>query len=46
VNVIVLHEGTTDEGDIGMIAGDIADRLGDAVLELTARRKKAPPTST
>jgi NAD(P)H-hydrate epimerase len=35
-----------DEGEVGMIAGDIADRLGDAVLELTARRKKAPPAST
>ncbi|HUL72340.1 MAG TPA: NAD(P)H-hydrate dehydratase [Vicinamibacterales bacterium] len=29
-----------DEGEIGMIAGDLVDRLGDAVLELTARRKK------
>ncbi len=29
-----------DEGEVGMIAGDIVDRLGDAVLELTARRKK------
>lgn len=29
-----------DEGEIGMIAGDILSRLGDAVLELTARRKK------
>jgi NAD(P)H-hydrate epimerase len=29
-----------DEGEIGMIAGDMVDRLGDAVLELTARRKK------
>lgn len=28
-----------DEGEIGMIAGDVASRLGDAVLELTARRK-------
>jgi len=35
-----------DEGDVGMIAGDIADRLGDAALELTARRKKALPAST
>jgi NAD(P)H-hydrate epimerase len=31
-----------DEGEVGMIAGDIVARLGDAVLELTARRKKAP----
>jgi NAD(P)H-hydrate epimerase len=29
-----------DEGEIAMVAGDIIDRLGDAVLELTARRKK------
>jgi hydroxyethylthiazole kinase-like uncharacterized protein yjeF len=31
-----------DEGEIGMIAGDILSRLGEAVQELTARRKKAP----
>ena len=30
-----------DEGEVGLIAGDVADRLGDAVLELTARRKKS-----
>jgi hydroxyethylthiazole kinase-like uncharacterized protein yjeF len=30
-----------DEGEVGMIAGDILSRLGDAVLELTAKRKKA-----
>ena len=29
-----------DEGETGMIAGDIAARLGDAVLELTGRRTK------
>jgi ADP-dependent NAD(P)H-hydrate dehydratase / NAD(P)H-hydrate epimerase len=34
-----------DEGEIALIAGDIVDRLGDAVLELTARRKKTPPAS-
>ncbi len=34
-----------DEGEVGMIAGDIADRLGDAVLDLTARRKKATAPS-
>jgi NAD(P)H-hydrate epimerase len=28
-----------DEGEVALIASDIADRLGDAVLELTARRK-------
>ncbi|HEX5070905.1 MAG TPA: NAD(P)H-hydrate dehydratase, partial [Vicinamibacterales bacterium] len=35
-----------DEGEVGMIAGDIADRLGDAVLDLTARRRKTPHAST
>ena len=29
-----------DEGEVGMIAGDILARLGEAVQELTARRKK------
>ena len=29
-----------DEGEVAMVAGDLLDRLGDAVLELTARRKK------
>jgi ADP-dependent NAD(P)H-hydrate dehydratase / NAD(P)H-hydrate epimerase len=28
-----------DEGEVALIAGDVAARLGDAVLELTARRK-------
>ncbi len=28
-----------DEGEVALIASDIAARLGDAVLELTARRK-------
>ena len=28
-----------DEGEIGMTAGDLAAHLGDAVLELTARRR-------
>jgi NAD(P)H-hydrate epimerase len=30
-----------DEGEVALIATDIAARLGDAVLELTARRKPA-----
>jgi NAD(P)H-hydrate epimerase len=30
-----------DEGEIGMTAGDLAAHLGDAVLELTARRRAA-----
>jgi len=29
-----------DEGDVALVAGDLADRLGDAVLELTARRRQ------
>ena len=28
-----------DEGDVALVAGDVAARLGDAILELTARRK-------
>lgn len=28
-----------DEGEVSMIAGDIVDRLGDAVLELTAQKR-------
>jgi NAD(P)H-hydrate epimerase len=31
-----------DEGETAMIAGDIVACLGDAVLELTGRRKKSP----
>jgi NAD(P)H-hydrate epimerase len=34
-----------DEGDVAMIAGDLAARLGDAVLEVTARRKKKTSSS-
>jgi NAD(P)H-hydrate epimerase len=34
-----------DEGEIAMIASDLVGRLGDAVLELTARRRK-PPAQT
>jgi NAD(P)H-hydrate epimerase len=29
-----------DEGEVALVAGDVAARLGDAVLELTARRKQ------
>ena len=29
-----------DEGEVALIAGDLIDRLGDAVLELTSRRKE------
>jgi hydroxyethylthiazole kinase-like uncharacterized protein yjeF len=28
-----------DEGEVALVAGDVATRLGDAVLELTARRR-------
>jgi NAD(P)H-hydrate epimerase len=33
-----------DEGEVALIAGDVAGRIGDAILELTARRrvKRAP----
>jgi NAD(P)H-hydrate epimerase len=31
-----------DEGEVGMIASDIVARLGEAVLDVTARRKKSP----
>lgn len=31
-----------DEGEVALIAGDIASRLGDALMELTARRRKKP----
>lgn len=30
-----------DAGEVSMIAGDLADHIGDAVLELTARRRVA-----
>lgn len=33
-----------DEGETAMVAGDLIDRLGDAVLELTARRKAGAST--
>ena len=29
-----------DEGEVALVAGDLAARLGDAVLELTARRQR------
>jgi hydroxyethylthiazole kinase-like uncharacterized protein yjeF len=32
-----------DEGEVGMTAGDVAAHLGDAVLELTARRRVVNP---
>jgi ADP-dependent NAD(P)H-hydrate dehydratase / NAD(P)H-hydrate epimerase len=34
-----------DEGDVALIAGDLVDRLGDAVMELTARRRPKRPQS-
>jgi NAD(P)H-hydrate epimerase len=33
-----------DEGEVAMTAGDLAARLGDAVLELTARKKPKQPS--
>ncbi len=34
-----------DEGEVAMTAGDVLMRLGDAVLELSARRRKKPDGS-
>jgi ADP-dependent NAD(P)H-hydrate dehydratase / NAD(P)H-hydrate epimerase len=45
-NLAVYVHGTAgdlaeaDEGEVAMVAGDLAARLGDAILELTARRKQ------
>jgi len=33
-----------DEGEVALVAGDVAARLGDAVLELTARRRQKRQT--
>jgi hypothetical protein len=30
-----------DEGEVSMTAGDVVGHLGDAIMELTARRKVA-----
>jgi NAD(P)H-hydrate epimerase len=35
-------QAAADEGEVALIAGDIADRLGDAFLELTSQRQKPP----
>jgi hydroxyethylthiazole kinase-like uncharacterized protein yjeF len=35
-----------DEGDVALVATDVAARLGDAVLELTARRRVKPRESS
>jgi NAD(P)H-hydrate epimerase len=35
-----------DEGEVAMIAGDVAAHLGDAVMEVTARRKVTTANST
>lgn len=32
-----------DAGEVSMVAGDLADHIGDAILELTARRRVAQP---
>ena len=32
-----------DEGEVAMVAGDLLDRLGDAVAELTGRRRRPSP---
>ena len=31
-----------DEGEVSLIATDLVSRIGDAILELTARRKTRP----
>ena len=31
-----------DKGEVSMTAGDLAEHIGDAILELTARRRVAP----
>ena len=36
---------SADEGEVAMIAGDLVDRLGDAVLELTSTRRRKPGES-
>jgi len=35
-----------DEGEVAMVAGDVVDRLGDAVLELTASDRRTPGESS
>jgi hypothetical protein len=32
-------EAEADDGEVSMTAGDLASHIGDAILELTARRK-------
>jgi NAD(P)H-hydrate epimerase len=34
-----------DAGETSMLAGDLADHIGDAILELTARRRVAQPSA-
>ena len=34
-----------DEGEVSLIAGDVASRIGDALLELTARRREKRESS-
>jgi NAD(P)H-hydrate epimerase len=34
-----------DAGEVSMVAGDLADHISDALLELTARRRVAQPAS-
>jgi NAD(P)H-hydrate epimerase len=38
-------QAAADEGEAALVAGDVADRLGDAFLEVTSRRQP-PPTSS
>jgi NAD(P)H-hydrate epimerase len=34
-----------DSGEASMLAGDLADHIGDAILELTARRRVVQPSN-
>ena len=36
-------QAAADEGEAALVAGDLADRLGDAFLEVTSRRRPKPP---
>ena len=39
-------QAAADEGEAALVAGDLADRLGDAFLEVTSRRRQTPPQSS
>jgi NAD(P)H-hydrate epimerase len=39
-------QAAADEGETALVAGDLADRLGDAFLEVTSPRGQPPPQSS